>query len=124
MMTMETIETVQCSVTFIRTLWLSASHLALKSVKVDDSGCDCYLNKLTKSKVINLRLMILLCIFFRCAMRSDQKQILEEGGFTVVTKSKRNRRSNKSVKKAQIPSEDPPEDSEVARSKLLRQAEF
>ena len=55
-------------------------------------------------------------------MRSDQKQILEEGGFTLVTKSKRNRRSNKSAKKAPITVEDPPEDSEAARSKLLRQA--
>lgn len=58
-------------------------------------------------------------------MRSDQKQILEEGGFTLVTKSKRNRRNNKSSKKAPstpILKEDPPEDSEAARSKHLRQA--
>ena len=57
-------------------------------------------------------------------MRSDQKQILEEGGFTLVTKSKRNRRTNRCARKAPIAAEDPPEDNEAARNKLFGYAKI
>ena len=60
-------------------------------------------------------------------MRSDRKEILEEGGFTLVTKSKRNRRrgSKTSAKKATyaILEDEPLEDCEAARDKIIRQVQ-
>ena len=56
-------------------------------------------------------------------MRSDQKEILEEGGFTLVTKSKRNRRRGSKTAARKAPTAElevePPEDCEEERGKIL-----
>ena len=59
-------------------------------------------------------------------MRSERKEILEEGGFTIVTKSRRNRRRGSkttAAKKAThaILEDEPLEDCEEARDKIIRQ---